>query len=392
MHKLELPDPSADEILHSAELAALIKQKIQQAGGWIDFETFMTLALYAPGLGYYSAGTQKFGEQGDFITAPELSPLFAWTLARPVVQGMKQMNNPSVLEFGAGSGVLAAELLTELNHLEQLPQHYYIIELSADLRQRQQITLQRRVPDLLDRVVWLDSLPQQKINAVVIANEVLDAMPVQRFVIEHSQRKTIGVTIHDNEFVFATRESEAPLCDAISHIENDLGYALAEAYQSEINFNLTPWFKSLADVLQQAVVFLIDYGYPRREYFLPERNMGTLMCYYRHRSHDNPLWHPGLQDMTAFVDFTAVAEAAIASGFDIEGFTTQAGFLMENGITGVMEKQTQPDQISRLKLAQQMKTLLLPSEMGERFKVMGLSKNVTEAVPGFSLTDLTSRL
>ncbi|HEY9050855.1 MAG TPA: SAM-dependent methyltransferase [Gammaproteobacteria bacterium] len=392
MHKLELPEPSADEILHSAELSALIKQKIQQAGDWIDFETFMSLALYAPGLGYYSAGTQKFGEQGDFITAPELSPLFARTLARPVAKIIEQMDPPDVLEFGAGSGVLAAELLTELNHLKQLPQHYYIIELSADLRQRQKTTLKQRVPDLLDRVVWLDSLPQQKINAVVIANEVLDAMPVQRFVIENGQRKTIGVAIQNNELVFATRKSEVQLCDAISHIEKDLGYVLTEAYQSEVNFNFIPWLQSLGDVLQQAVVLLIDYGYPRREYFLPERNMGTLMCYYRHRSHDNPLWYPGLQDMTAFVDFTAVAEAAMAADFTLEGFTSQAGFLMENGIADVLEQQSQSDQVSRLKLSQQMKTLLLPSEMGERFKVMGLSKNFAEVVPGFSSTDLTSRL
>lgn len=392
MHKLELPEPSSDEILHSAELSALIKQKIQQAGDWIDFETFMSLALYAPGLGYYSAGTQKFGEQGDFITAPEVSPLFAQTLARPVAKIIEKMDTPNILEFGAGSGALAAELLSELNRLKQLPQHYYILELSADLRQRQKNTLKQRVPDLLHRVIWLDSLPQQKINAIVIANEVLDAMPVQRFMIENGQIKTIGVTIQNNELVFAARESEAQLCDAINHIENDLGYKLAENYQSEINFNFKPWLQSLGDVLQQAVVFLIDYGYPRREYFLPERDMGTLMCYFRHRSHDNPLWYPGLQDMTAFVDFTAVAEAAMEAGFTLEGFTSQAGFLVENGMAEIVEKQLQTDQISRLTLTQQMKTLLLPSEMGERFKVMGLSKKFAEVVSGFSSTDLTSRL
>lgn len=392
MHTVDLPQPTSDEIQHSEQLIEFIAHEIQAAGGWIDFARYMALALYAPGLGYYSGGLQKFGARGDFITAPEVSPLFARTLASPVAKVLSGMIDADVLEFGAGSGVLAAELLLTLEQLNQLPQHYYIIELSAELKQRQHQTILQRAPHLIKHVHWLDALPQQPIKAVVIANEVLDAMPVQRFIKTDSGCEVLGVVYQQKQLAFQTRKCSQALQQQVQYIEQDIGRELAQAYTSEINLNIAPWLQSVSDVLSQGVVLLIDYGYARKEYYLPERSMGTLMCYYRHRAHDDALWYPGLQDITAFVDFTSVAEAAISADFVLEGFTSQAGFLMENGVVEFAKPSSQDDQVTRLKLAQQMKTLLLPSEMGERFKVMGLSKNIDQVVPGFSQTDLTSRL
>ena len=389
---LDLPEPDLDARQHSQALTDVIVREIKAAGGWIDFSQYMTLALYAPGLGYYSAGLQKFGEGGDFITAPELSPLFAQSLANPVAAVLSDMAGGNIIEFGAGSGVLAAGLLAELHLKQQLPERYFIIELSAELKQRQQQTLNQRVPELMDRVEWLDALPEQPLKAVVLANEVLDAMPVRRFVKMGNEVQALGVAISDDGLVLRPGETDTDLQQAVDHVEEDIGHQLAPAYRSELNLNIEPWLRSLADALLQGAVYLIDYGYPRSEYYLPERDMGTFMCYYRHRTHDDALWYPGLQDMTAFVDFTAVAEAALAAGFEIAGFTSQSNFLLDSGMAELLERQMPDSEKERIALVQQMKSLTLPTEMGERFKVMALDKNLPGIIPGFRLRDYSARL
>ena len=393
MISLDLPEPSDSEKQHSAQLLELIRAEIEQADGWIDFSRYMALALYAPGLGYYSAGLHKFGSQGDFITAPELSPLFAQTLAKPVAQVLQQLTACCVIEFGAGSGVLAADILKALQAQGCLPDHYYIIELSAELKQRQQQTLQHYVPDLIERVQWLSALPdEKKLNAVVLANEVLDAMPVNRFLKKDQQVQALGVSLDNDQLVLSVRPASQALCLAIGHVEDDLGYILPDDYSSEINMSIQPWLQSLSAMLDQGAVYLIDYGYSRKHYYAPDRIMGTYMGYYKHRAFDQPLWYPGLQDMTAFVDFTAVAEAAIEAGFEIAGYTTQAHFLMDAGIMSLVEQLLPADEKKYLHTMQQFKRLTMPSEMGERFKVMGLDLNLDEKMPGFELKDLRATL
>ncbi|MBI3188523.1 MAG: SAM-dependent methyltransferase [Gammaproteobacteria bacterium] len=392
MIKLDLPHPDDDAIKHSAKLSALIRNRIEANAGWIDFSEFMLLALYEPDLGYYSAGLQKFGESGDFITAPELSPLFAQTLANPIATTLSVMNSAFVVEFGAGSGVLAANLLLQLEALGALPEKYLIIELSAELQQRQSQTIMQMASHLHERVLWLQKLPEQPISAVVIANEVLDAMPATRFVKRNGKFFPLGVMFEDNGFVLRAGEQDAQLQQRLANIEQETDVSWCDGYTSEINLNIAPWLQSVAAMLHEGSVYLIDYGYPRTEFYLPERAMGTLMCYYRHRSFDDPLRYPGLQDITAFVDFTAVAEAAVEAGLDVEGFTSQANFLLDCGLPDLLQQKLGDNERSNLIWIQQMKSLTLPSEMGERFKVMLLTKNIHLALPGFGLQDMRYRL
>jgi len=386
MQSVNLPQPTDIEKQHSAKLVELIAQRIEQAGGWISFADYMQLALYAPGLGYYSAGLHKFGEAGDFITAPEIGSLFARSLARPVSQLLADIPVASLLEFGAGSGQLAADLLAELNSLGQLPERYLIVELSAELRQRQQQTLQQQVPELLHCVHWLDQLPDTAQNLIVIANEVLDAMPVTRFSIKDGKVYEQGVSLNEGELKLQSRLADASLQQQVEALQIET--APGVEYQSEINRAIAPWLESVAACIEQGAIYLIDYGYTRSEYYCAERHMGTFIGYYRHRALDAPLWYPGLQDLTAFVNFTAVAEAALQAGLDVDGFTSQGNFLLDCGLTDVVQATDTASETGQLQLSQQMKTLSLPGEMGERFKVIGLSKGLKQNVPGFSLRDL----
>jgi len=391
MQTLDLPTPSINEIQHSQKLVDLIKKEIQDAGGWIDFEQYMQLALYAPGLGYYSGGAQKFGEQGDFITSPEVSPLFAQTLAQPVAKLLNKIAKAKIIEFGAGSGKLAADLLLALAELEQLPEEYFIIELSAELQQRQQQTIQQKAPELLERVRWLSKLPESSVNAIVIANEVLDAMPVKRFMLKGEEVRELGVEIDEDRLQLNYKDAGDEFTEQVKTLEIDIGNSEHE-YSSEINCNINPWVKSLSRCINKGAIYLIDYGYPRSEYYSEERCMGTFLGYYRHRSIDEPLWYPGLQDLTAFVDFTDIALAAVENGFDVDGFTSQGNFLINAGLADIVENIKTETEIQRLQVVQQMKTLSLPGEMGERFKVIGLSKGLDENVPGFELRDFRYRL
>jgi len=395
MQTLDLPEPSAEEITHSQKLSELIKQEIVAAGGWINFEQYMQLALYAPGLGYYSGGAQKFGEQGDFITSPEVSPLFAQTLARPLATLLEKISDAKIIEFGAGSGKLAADVLLALSSLKRLPDEYLIIELSAELQQRQRQTIKHKAPQLLERVQWLTHLPETPVNGIVIANEVLDAMPVQRFSFRDNKVKLLGVEISEQALQLSYKNADQKITlkvNALSDAFNNVFDNFGHSYNSEINGHIHPWIKSVSQCIKKGAVYLIDYGYPRSEYYSEDRHMGTFLGYYKHRSMDAPLWYPGLQDLTAFVDFTEVAEAAIENDFDVDGFTSQGNFLINAGLAEIVDGMEITNEVQRLKLAQQMKTLSLPGEMGERFKVLGLSKGLDENVPGFELRDFRYRL
>ena len=352
----------------------------------------MELALYAPGLGYYTAGTRKFGEAGDFITAPEASPLFARCLARQCRQVLEGMPAGRLLEIGAGSGVLGADLMAELEALGQLPEQYLILEVSPDLRQRQQQTLSARIPHLLNRVHWLDDLPDPGFSGLVIANEVLDAMPVHRFRWLAGQVQEAFVTWGDGRFVqIWDKALSGGLQAAVAAVADSVG-PLADGYESEINLRARPWLHALGERVAAGVLLLIDYGYPRHEYYHPQRSNGTLMCHYRHRAHPDPYRWVGLQDITAHVDFTAAAEAGEATGLAVAGYTTQAHFLIGCGMDGILAESNPQDAATHMALMQGAKRLMLPSEMGERFKVLALARGEERPLIGFATRDLGDRL
>ncbi len=382
-----LPPPEAEERETSDRLRALIREQAVAAGGRLPFDRFMELALYAPGLGYYTGGRRKFGANGDFVTAPEVSPLFGRCLARQCRQVLQALGGGTILEFGAGSGVLAAELLAELETLGSLPERYLILELSAELQQRQRETLAGRVPHLLERVRWL-SEPPPGLHGVVLANELVDALPVHRFRIEDGRVL--------EQFVAWRGEVPALVWDAPASPGLEPAVAalgpLPDDYESEICLRAAPWIGSLAGTLDAGLALLIDYGYPRAEYYHPQRDRGTLMCHYRHRAHADPLLFPGLQDITSHVDFTALAEAGQAAGLTVCGYTTQAFFLMGCGLESLLAA-SDPERVAEhMALMQGVKRLTLPSEMGERFKVLGLCRGLDQAPVGFSLRDMRERL
>jgi SAM-dependent MidA family methyltransferase len=387
----DLPPPSAPALAHSERLAERIRQEIRAAGGSIPFSRYMELCLYSPGLGYYSAGAEKFGAAGDFVTAPEISTLFGRSLARTCGDVLEQLGNGEVLEFGAGTGSLAATLLPELERLGRLPGRYCILDRSADLRARQEETLQRLPAALRERVEWLDAFPEGAFRGMMLANEVLDAMPVERFRWTGAGVERCHVECRDGGFGWCAREAHAPdLVAAVRRLAGDPG--LEPGYVSEINLLLAPWLREIAARLERGLLLLIDYGYPRREYYHPQRREGTLICHYRHRAHDDPFLWPGLQDITAHVDFTAVAEAGAAAGLEVLGYSTQAWFLLDCGLQELLGAAGPTDSAAYLRLAQEAKTLMLPGGMGERFKCIGLGRGIEEAVTGFRGRDLRFRL
>ncbi len=375
-----LPLPSAEALAHSQQLKDLIHSDITLQGGWIPFSRFMELALYAPGLGYYSAGARKLGAEGDFITAPELSPLFGRTLARQVADIMAQ-SAPLVLELGAGSGKLAVDVLEELEQMGQLPERYSILEVSADLRERQQALLQQRLPHLIGRVHWLETLPEQ-IDGVIIGNEVLDALPVHLVHWADARILEIGVAHQDEHFYFTERLPETPqLLEIAQQI------SVPDDYVSEISLAARGLVKTLCERLHSGALLFVDYGFGAREYYHPQRNNGTLMCHYRHHTHDDPLFLPGLQDITAHVDFTAIAESAIDHGASLLGYTTQAHFLLNCGITDLMSEVSPESVREYLPLTAQIQKLTSPAEMGELFKVIALGKGLENTLRCFGAGD-----
>ncbi|MCP4407134.1 MAG: SAM-dependent methyltransferase [Gammaproteobacteria bacterium] len=386
-----LPEPDADAKKHSHRLTEVIREEIDAAGGSIGFDRYMELALYRPGLGYYSAGAGKFGKFGDFVTAPEVSALFSQCLARQCISILNAIPQGNILELGAGTGVMAAQILETLADQGLLPPRYYILELSAELRQRQAETLQRRVPQWYERVCWLSALPQGGFRGVVLANELLDAMPVHCFYLHEGCvfERRVGVS-NRGRLVWTKREAATALRARVEHLCGQLPQALPTGYHSEVNLRLDPWFKALGKAMEQVVMILIDYGYPRREYYHPQRIQGTLLCHYRHLAHEDPFFYPGLQDISANVDFTAVAQAGVESGLQLLGYTTQAHFLLASGLDEIFSEVL--DEGLRLEYSQQIKRLTLPSEMGERFQVIALGKRFDAPIPGFGLRDLRIRL
>ena len=388
----ELPVPDEDSLRHSQRLAGLIRDEIERQGGRITFARYMELALYSPGLGYYSAGLNKFGAAGDFVTAPEISPLFARCVARQCRQVLQALGGGDILEFGAGSGVMAADLLAELEALNSLPQQYFIMEISAELRERQRATLLQRIPHLSGRVIWLDELPKQKLRGVVFANEVLDAMPVHCFQLNAEEASELYVACEDDTFVWrAGPLSDPALAECIAEIRA-ASRDLEPGYISEINLAGPAWVQAVAAAIESGMLLLIDYGYPRHELYHPERASGTLLCHYRHRAHDDPFLYPGLQDITAHVDFTALAEAGHTAGLQIAGYTTQGNFLLGCGLTDLAAGVPADEVRQRVQLAEQIKRLTLPGEMGETFKALAMTRNCSNPLLGFKLRDLRDRL
>jgi len=371
-----LPQPSAEVLAHSNRLSELIRHEITAQGGWIPFARFMELALYAPGLGYYSAGARKFGQQGDFITAPELSALFGRTLARQLIEVM-QASSPHILELGAGSGKLALDILGELEKLGALPESYSILEISADLRERQQELLRKKLPHLAARVHWLDALPEN-ISGAVIGNEVLDALPIHLLHWTNGQILERGVALADERFVWQDRLPENAGLLAIAQ-----GIDVPDGYLSEISLAARGLLSSLCERMDKGVLLFIDYGFGAREYYHPQRSQGTLMCHYRHHAHDDPFYLPGLQDITAHVDFTAIAEAAIDHGGHFLGYTSQAHFLFNNGVMNFLGEVSPDDVKAYAPLSAQVQKLTSPTEMGELFKVIALGKGLEEPLAGF---------
>lgn len=399
-----LPPPSVEEQAHSAALADDIRAEIDRRGGAIDFSRFMEIALYAPGRGYYSGRQQKFGAAGDFITAPELGSLFARCLAQPCRQALAAVGGGDILEAGAGTGALAADLLLALETLDSRPRHYLILELSAELRARQAETLKQKAPQLLGRVRWLDALPDKDFRGVVFGNELLDAMPVERFRVTTrdggngarahgcAQRLTatglqqMQVAWDNGQFAWRERPADAALQQRIGPLGLPAGYA------SEINFHAEAWVRSVAERLAAGVLLLIDYGFPRAEFYHPQRATGTLMCHYRHRAHADPLIFPGLQDITAHVDFSAIAEAGHAAGLELLGYASQAAFLLDCGLEKIVATSNPDDVRAHLALTQQVKKLTLPHEMGELYKVIALGRGLPGPLAGFGLQDRRARL
>lgn len=371
----DLPPPEAGAREHSDRVRQLVAARIAAAGGFLGFADYMDTVLYAPGVGYYSAGAQKFGPAGDFVTAPELGSIFARCLARLSGAALRQLGGGSILEVGGGSGALAADLLLALR--ESPPERYLLLDVSGDLRDRQRRKIEARVPELLHRVTWLDALPADPWQGVLIANEVLDALPVERFRIGPGGPEQLGVGIAEGRLAWAARPAPAPLAAAIRNLEEQLGSPLAEGYTSEIGLCQPGWLHALLAPLRRGLALCIDYGGTRREIYHPGRRDGTLVCHYRHRRHDDPFLLPGLQDLTAWVDFSAAADAAAQTGFDVAAYATQAHVLLASGILTELEAGAGAADPVRLREVQEAQRLLLPGEMGERFKVLALARGFT---------------
>lgn len=375
----DLPQPDDDALASSQALAQCIADEILAQGGWISFARYMERVLYAPGQGYYSGGARKFGVAGDFVTAPELCAAFGQTLARQVTQ-ILALSAPQVIEVGAGSGQLAVDLLLELERCAALPESYAILELSGELRARQAQTLAERAPHLFARVRWIDCLPAS-FDGLLLANEVLDAMPTQIVGWQTAGIVERGVAVVDGQFVWSERPATGALLARAQTLADEC--AIAAGYISEISLAAAAWVGEWARRLGRGALLLIDYGFPRHEYYHPQRDRGTLMCHYRHHAHEQPFYLPGLQDITTHVDFTAIVESGSAAGLDLLGYASQAAFLFNCGLTEILARTPADQPLRYLPLASAVQKLVSPAEMGELFKVMALGKGIDTPLLGF---------
>ncbi|WP_313246733.1 class I SAM-dependent methyltransferase [Stenotrophomonas rhizophila] len=390
-----LPTPDTDALAHSDQLAAALRAEILANGGAMPFARFMELSLYTPGLGYYSAGASKFGQSGDFTTAPELGPLFAATLANAIAPVMQQLGPQArFMELGGGSGAFAEVLLKRMLELDALPDRYAILEPSADLRERQRDRLEKTlVPPLFALVEWLDGPFDDDWDGMVFANEVIDALPTPRFLARDGMvfEETVELDA-DGAFMRGAQPADAMLSAAVRHIEHYREKPFADGYRSELLPQLPYWIQAVAGGMQRGAMLFVDYGYPRGEYYQDERDDGTVRAFYRHQVHNDLYRWPGLQDLTASVDFTALAEAGTGAGFELAGYCTQANFLLGNGLDALLAKaDARTDEFGKVRLRDQVKKLTLPTAMGERFQVMGFQRDV-DFEPAFTLGDLTWRL
>lgn len=389
--------PDADALAHSARLQALIREQIAAAGGSVPFSRFMELALYAPGLGYYSAGATKFGRAGDFITAPELGSLFAQCVAEAVAPVLRQLDgkDTTFLEIGGGSGAFAEHAIKQLMAVDAMPARYAILEPSADLRERQRERLRRKLaPLVFECVEWLDGPLQAPWNGVLFANEVIDALPTPRFTLCEAEVFEEHVALDgDGAFKRIDRPADPLLSAAVRHVERQRGEPFPDGYRSELLPQLPYWLQAVVGGLEAGALLFVDYGHPRREYYAPGRDDGTLRAFHRHRVSNDVFANPGLQDITASVDFTALAEAGTEAGFDFAGYCSQASFLIGNGLEQRLAEQEAraADEAARYALRQQAKQLTLPGAMGERFQAMGFARDVEFGV-AFLAGDLSFRL
>jgi SAM-dependent MidA family methyltransferase len=390
---------SDEERRHSQRMRESIAREIAAARGWISFERYMDLALYEPGLGYYSAGARKLGAGGDFTTAPEISRLFGACVAKQCAEVLRAVREGLILEVGAGTGRLAVDILGRLESLAQLPARYLILEVSAELKERQRTLLRASLPHLCNRVVWLDALPEP-FDGVILANEVLDALPVARFRWDGTVFEELGVTFRDGALLSAARPADPAMADRckvlmanamLSAGQRHEPHAL-DGYVSEYCPRLKSWAVGIARSLRTGALLWFDYGLPRAQYYFAERRDGTLLCHFRHRVHDDPFRYPGLSDITAWVDFTTMAEAAGAANCYLAGFTTQAFFLAGMHIDAEMQAFAGGDANRFARLANQARQLMLPGEMGERFKAMAWLRGLELELSGFALQDLRHTL
>jgi SAM-dependent MidA family methyltransferase len=388
MDGARLPTLSPDEQAHADAVRSALERKIAAAGGWISFFDFMQFALYAPGLGYYSAGAEKFGARGDFLTAPELHPIFARCLARQVAQVFELTGGREIVEFGAGSGRLAVDLALALAELGREPSRYSIVDVSADLRARQRELVHAVLGSRAGCFDWVDGVPAEPIRGAVIANELLDALPVERFRIVNGAVEQLGVRVAGDSLSIAARAAPPAFAAKVSA----LGVMGEGGYVSEFCPLLAGWIGSVAPLIARGALFVLDYGLPRAHYYHRERRQGTLLCHFRHRAHADPLTRIGLQDITAWVDFTALAEAGDAAALDVLGYSTQAHFLLGAGMHEEIERLAGQPARERDAATRAASRLLLPGEMGEAFKVMALGRGVSEPLVGFTVRDLRHTL
>lgn len=386
-----LPAPSQEAAAHSARLAGVIRTEIENRGP-MGFDRFMSLALYAPGLGYYSTGRARFGAEGDFVTAPAISPLFGRCLARQCAQVLGATGG-GIFELGAGDGSLAVQVLGELEALDALPGRYVIFEPSAGLRERQRQRIERDAPRHRERVAWLEQPPQEPFRGVVLANEVVDALPVRRFRWAPDGTEELCVRAEGRGFAWARRPAEAELAEAVGRLREAAGAGWPAGFQSEWLPRLGEWLYSVTHALEAGAALVIDYGYPRHEYYHPQRTDGTLVCHYRHRAHDDPFLFVGLQDVTAFVDFTALAEAADHAGLEVAGYTSQGAFLLSLGLTEMLEAEAGDGTARAARRIADARRLIMPGDMGDRFQVMALTRGTgLGALAGFAERDMREQL
>ncbi|MEM6513368.1 MAG: SAM-dependent methyltransferase [Pseudomonadota bacterium] len=385
-----LPEPDQHSVIQSSKAAAAIREKIDQAGGSLEFAAYMHEALYAPGLGYYTGSARKFGSDGDFVTAPEISDVFGYCIARQVAPVIATAGG-NVMEFGAGRGTLAVSVLERLESLGALPDEYLIVEVSPDLAVRQQALIAERLPELASRVRWIDELPD-RFRGVMLANEVLDAIPFSRFVIRDGRPRMLRVTHNASGFAYCEDDPSTEQASAIADIETDIHRSLAEGYTSELGLAAAAWTQDIIQRLETGLLLMFDYGVDRRAYYADERQDGWLRCHFRHHAHNDALILPGIQDITAWVDFSAVADAAVSAGASVAGYVTQAHFLMAAGLDEELATLADAPVEEQLRVAAGIRTLTLPGEMGEHIKAIGFIRGDVHAPTALTLMDRTGVL